>query len=128
MKILFLFQSGSNAQISWEPPQIMCGQIQEYSVYLSVRPEFKPVDVNSGDSVKTIKNQHLHFTQVYCGSESNCTVDAETLTKAFIDMSSKPAILFRIAAKNDKGYGPATQVRWLQQGKQILEVFLWIFN
>jgi hypothetical protein len=24
--------------------------------------------------------------------------------------------LFRIAAKNEKGYGPATQVRWLQQG------------
>jgi hypothetical protein len=39
------------------------------------------------------------------------------LSQAYIDMSSKPAILFRIAAKNEKGYGPATQVRWLQQGK-----------
>lgn len=28
--------------------------------------------------------------------------------------TSKPAIIFRIAARNDKGYGPATQVRWLQ--------------
>ena len=42
---------------------------------------------------------------------------AEVLEQAFIDQSSaKSAILFRIAAKNEKGYGPATQVRWLQQG------------
>lgn len=34
-----------------------------------------------------------------------------------MDYTSKPAIIFRIAARNDKGYGPATQVRWLQ-GKQ----------
>lgn len=24
-------------------------------------------------------------------------------------------LVFRIAARNDKGYGPATQVRWLQE-------------
>ena len=67
----------------------------------------------NASEIKTIKNQHLTFIQVYCGPESSCTVDSDTLAKAFIDVSSKPAILFRIAAKNDKGYGPATQVRWL---------------
>ena len=33
------------------------------------------------------------------------------------ESSQKPAVIFRIAAKNKKGYGPATQVRWLQDAK-----------
>ena len=37
-----------------------------------------------------------------------------SLTAAHIDTTTKPAIIFRIAARNEKGYGPATQVRWLQ--------------
>ena len=36
------------------------------------------------------------------------------MAAAHIDTTTKPAIIFRIAARNDKGYGPATQVRWLQ--------------
>ncbi|KAL0181156.1 hypothetical protein M9458_023562, partial [Cirrhinus mrigala] len=36
------------------------------------------------------------------------------LSNAHIDYTTKPAIIFRIAARNEKGYGPATQVRWLQ--------------
>ena len=111
-------QSGNNAQISWAPPQISCGDIQEYSVYLSIKSDQQQ---DNSNEPKTLKNQHLTFIQVYCGSESSCTVDSETLTKAYIDVSSKPAILFRIAAKNDKGYGPATQVRWLQQGNTYFE-------
>lgn len=34
-------------------------------------------------------------------------------------MTSKPAIIFRIACRNEKGYGPATQVKWLQ-GEPII--------
>lgn len=30
-------------------------------------------------------------------------------------MFSRCCVVFRIAARNDKGYGPATQVRWLQE-------------
>ena len=41
-----------------------------------------------------------------------------SLTAAHIDTTTKPAIIFRIAARNEKGYGPATQVRWLQ-GKNL---------
>lgn len=37
-----------------------------------------------------------------------------SLSAAQVDTTTKPAIIFRIAAKNEKGYGPATQVRWLQ--------------
>ena len=37
-----------------------------------------------------------------------------SLSSAHIDYTTKPAIIFRIAARNEKGYGPATQVRWLQ--------------
>ena len=45
-------------------------------------------------------------TLVFIGSSS--------LQSAHIDYTTKPAIIFRIAARNEKGYGPATQVRWLQ--------------
>ena len=90
-----------------------CGDIQEYSVYLSIKQEQQTDNLIE---TKLIKNNTLTFIQVYCGAESSCIVEAETLSKAYIDVSTKPAILFRIAAKNDKGYGPATQVRWLQQG------------
>jgi host cell factor len=63
----------------------------------------------------------LNFTQIYCGAESNCVVTAETLALAYIDFTTKPAILFRIAARNEKGYGPATQVRWLQGTLNLLD-------
>ena len=76
--------------------------------------------------------------RVYCGPGSSCVVSHAQLGSAHIDMTSKPAIIFHIAAKNDKGlvvsllththtltmflsppcsYGPATQVRWLQDPK-----------
>ncbi|KAA0186247.1 hypothetical protein HAZT_HAZT006011 [Hyalella azteca] len=52
--------------------------------------------------------------RVYCGAQNNCTVLNTQLTAAHIDTTNKAAIILRIAARNDKGYGPATQVRWLQ--------------
>lgn len=56
----------------------------------------------------------LTFVRVYCGKANTCIVSQVTLGNAHVDNSTKPAIIFRIAARNDKGYGPATQVRWLQ--------------
>lgn len=56
----------------------------------------------------------LAFVRVYCGPSSQCTVPNSSLSSAHIDTTTKPAIIFRIAARNEKGYGPATQVRWLQ--------------
>ena len=64
----------------------------------------------------------LAFVRVYCGPSSQCTVPNSSLSSAHIDTTTKPAIIFRIAARNEKGYGPATQVRWLQ-GKIIASSF-----
>lgn len=102
---------GQAAQIFWEPPedQEIGSSIIEYSVYLQTKAK-------SSTASPSNTNNDLCFTQIYCGAEPSCVVSAEVLTKAYVDLSSKPAILFRIAAKNEKGYGPATQVRWLQQG------------
>ena len=52
--------------------------------------------------------------RVYCGPANQAVVSNTSLATAHIDTTTKPAIIFRIAAKNEKGYGPATQVRWLQ--------------
>ncbi|RMZ99332.1 host cell factor 1 isoform X2, partial [Brachionus plicatilis] len=101
---------GQAAQIFWEPPedQELGSNITEYSVYLQTKAK-------SNNASPSNTNHDLCFTQIYCGSEPSCVVSAEVLTRAYVDLSAKPAILFRIAAKNEKGYGPATQVRWLQQ-------------
>ncbi|KAJ1363169.1 hypothetical protein KIN20_022966 [Parelaphostrongylus tenuis] len=96
------------AQLTWEPPQNVAGRISEYSVYLAVRN-------TSGAS-----DNQLAFMRVYVGAEPECIVNQSNLAAAYVDQSAKPAIIFRIAARNEKGYGPATQVRWLQDQKPML--------
>ncbi|XP_030048288.1 host cell factor 1-like [Microcaecilia unicolor] len=56
--------------------------------------------------------------RVYCGPNPSCLVQSSSLSNAHIDYTTKPAIIFRIAARNEKGYGPATQVRWLQKSSK----------
>ncbi|XP_023189701.1 host cell factor 1 isoform X1 [Xiphophorus maculatus] len=95
------------AQLTWEPPAVTAGSITEYSVYLAIQSsQAKPP--GSGPA-------QLAFMRVYCGSNPCCLVQASTLANAHIDYTTKPAVIFRIAARNQKGYGPATQVRWLQE-------------
>lgn len=62
----------------------------------------------------------MAFVRVYGGNLAECSVNAAQLQQAHLDVnnSSKPAIIFRIAARNERGYGPATQVRWLQDQQQ----------
>ena len=101
------FQSLDGAHLSWEPPQNTAGRIAEYSVYLAVRNTAQ-ADAKPGSPAQ------LAFVRVYCGPNPSCTVSSTSLSSAHIDYTTKPAIIFRIAARNEKGYGPATQVRWLQ--------------
>ncbi|ODN03432.1 Host cell factor 1 [Orchesella cincta] len=91
------------ARLSWDDPPNQCGPILEYAVYLSIRPESN-------------EQSPMCFKRVYCGQTRECIVSTKTLTSAFVDTSTgKPAVIFRIAASNVKSYGPATQVRWLQE-------------
>lgn len=89
--------------LSWEPPTSPSGNILEYSAYLAIRT----AQVQDNPS-------QLVFMRIYCGLKTSCMVTAGQLANAHIDYTSRPAIVFRISAKNEKGYGPATQVRWLQ--------------
>ncbi|KAM7309285.1 host cell factor 1 isoform X4 [Ixodes scapularis] len=103
------------AHLSWEAPQGNPGDVTEYSVYLAVRSATTGDGAGSAKTVTSNPSQ-LAFVRVYCGPQAACTVPSASLASAHVDMTSKPAIIFRIAARNDKGYGPATQVRWLQDG------------
>jgi host cell factor len=96
-------KSGEGAHLSWEPPSSTQGEILEYSVYLAVK----------STNPKSTSSQ-LAFVRVYCGAENQCNITNTSISGAHVDTTSKPAIIFRIAARNEKGYGPATQVRWLQ--------------
>ncbi|XP_043069301.1 host cell factor isoform X2 [Drosophila bipectinata] len=94
------------AHLTWEPPPAQkTKEIVEYSVYLAVKPTAKD---------KALTTPQLAFVRVYVGAANQCTVPNTSLLNAHVDCSNKPAIIFRIAARNQKGYGPATQVRWLQ--------------
>lgn len=107
-------KSAEGAQLSWEPPPSNLGPILEYSVYLAVRnTSTVSPNVNETTTIATTPAQ-LAFVRVYLGPTNSCSVPNSSLSAAHMDVTTKPAIIFRIAAKNDKGYGPATQVRWLQ--------------
>ncbi|XP_066030996.1 LOW QUALITY PROTEIN: host cell factor 1 [Chamaea fasciata] len=105
-------KSPDGAHLTWEPPSVTSGRIAEYSVYLAIQggPGGGPRRAGGG--------AQLAFMRVYCGPSPSCLVPASSLASAHIDHTTKPAIIFRIAARNDKGYGPATQVRWLQESSK----------
>ncbi|KAL0196285.1 hypothetical protein M9458_009857, partial [Cirrhinus mrigala] len=94
-----------SVHITWEPPTSPSGKITEYSMYLAVRK-------SRGNSVE--RPGELAFIRIYRGTKTSCTVSENQLSNAHIDCSARPAVVFRIAAKNEQGYGPATQIRWLQ--------------
>ncbi|XP_052120631.1 host cell factor 1 isoform X3 [Frankliniella occidentalis] len=98
------------AHLSWDPPAATSGTIEDYTVYMAVRSATTDSQVVSSGATQ------LAFVRIYQGAENQCSVGFETLTEAHIDTTTKPAILFRIAARNEKGLGPAIQVRWLQDG------------
>lgn len=116
-------KNAEGAHLSWEAPSNAAGNVSEYSVYLAIRSQ----SANQSESDKPVVGLtstsstpvQLAFVRVYCGAQPTCTVSTATLQSAHIDFSTKPAIIFRIAAKNDKGYGPATQVRWLQDMRDL---------
>ncbi|CAL8337270.1 unnamed protein product [Merluccius merluccius] len=101
-------KSPDGAHLTWEPPSVTSGKIIEYSVYLAIQS-------NQTAEAKTSTPAQLAFMRVYCGPSPSCLVQSSSLSNAHIDYTTKPAIIFRIAARNEKGYGPATQVRWLQE-------------
>lgn len=108
--LILLLQNLDGAQLTWEPPAVTSGKITEYSVYLAIQSS----QATASGSGSGPGPAQLAFMRVYCGPNPSCLVQASSLANAHIDYTTKPAIIFRIAARNQKGYGPATQVRWLQ--------------
>nr|XP_055039258.1 host cell factor 1a [Misgurnus anguillicaudatus] len=104
-------KSTDGAHLTWEPPSVTSGKITEYSVYLAIQS-------SQTTEAKASTPAQLAFMRVYCGPNPSCLVQSSSLSNAHIDYTTKPAIIFRIAARNEKGYGPATQVRWLQESSK----------
>ncbi|XP_066525198.1 host cell factor 2 [Hoplias malabaricus] len=99
-----------SVHITWESPTSPSGKILEYSIYLAVRNSQGGVGEKPGE---------LGFIRIYRGTKTSCIVSAANLSNAHIDCSARPAVVFRIAAKNEQGYGPATQIRWLQDTSKL---------
>eukprot|EP00116_Pleurobrachia_bachei_P001452 sb/3461714/ len=92
-------KGADGAHLAWDPPANTNGNISEYSVYLAIK---------NSQSIETPSS--LAFVLVYRDDSPSCTVKTSSLQNAHVDQTNKPAIIFRIAAKNEKGYGPATQI------------------
>lgn len=108
MRRLVCVQVGDSVQITWEAPSSPSGRILEYSMYLAVRKSRSSSE----------RPGQMAFIRIYRGTKTSCSVSSSHLENAHIDSSSscRPAVVFRIAAKNEQGYGPATQIRWIQGG------------
>ncbi|XP_028307202.1 host cell factor 2 isoform X2 [Gouania willdenowi] len=93
--------------ITWEAPSLLAGRIMEYSMYMAVKKSRSSSSERPGQ---------MAFVRIYRGTKMSCTVSSTQLENAHIDRSTfnRPAVVFRIAAKNEQGYGPATQIRWIQ--------------
>ncbi|KAI4896988.1 hypothetical protein NFI96_001372 [Prochilodus magdalenae] len=104
-------KASDSVHITWESPTSPSGKILEYSMYLAVR--------KSRGSSSVEKPGELAFIRIYRGTKTSCTVSSTHLSNAHIDCSARPAVVFRIAAKNEQGYGPATQIRWLQDTSKL---------
>lgn len=100
-----MIQASDSVHVTWEPPTSPSGKILEYSLYLAVKKTRSASLERPGD---------LTFIRIYRGTKTSCTVNGNHLSNAHIDCTARPAVIFRIAAKNEQGYGPATQIRWLQ--------------
>ncbi|XP_010864751.2 host cell factor 2 [Esox lucius] len=107
-------KANDSVHITWESPTSPSGKILEYSMYLAVRKS------RSSSSTSERPGQ-LAFIRIYRGTKTSCTVSPAHLANAHIDSSApnRPAVVFRIAAKNEQGYGPATQIRWLQDASKL---------
>lgn len=96
------------ASLSWSLPNRTPGDETEFSVLLAVRPP-------QAMTTTPINSQQLCFTKVYSGPANSCIIAKHVLDEGYLDHTSgKPSIIFRIGAKNQKGVGPSTQVRWIQ--------------
>ncbi|MEQ2208757.1 hypothetical protein XENOCAPTIV_013704 [Xenoophorus captivus] len=108
-------KASDSVQITWEAPSSPSGRILEYSMYLAVRKSRSSSE----------RPGQMAFIRIYRGTKTSCSVSSSHLENAHIDTSSssRPAVVFRIAAKNEQGYGPATQIRWIQGERASFFIF-----
>ncbi|XP_068572807.1 host cell factor 2 isoform X2 [Cebidichthys violaceus] len=105
-------KANDSVHITWEAPPSPSGRILEYSMYMAVR---------KSRSTSSERPGQMSFIRIYRGSKTSCSVGSAHLDNAQIDCSAsnRPAVVFRIAAKNEQGYGPATQIRWIQDFSKL---------
>ncbi|XP_049423263.1 host cell factor 2 [Epinephelus fuscoguttatus] len=105
-------KANDSVHITWEAPSSPSGRILEYSMYMAVR---------KSRSTSSERPGQMAFIRIYRGTKMSCLVSSTHLDNAQIDCSAsnRPAVVFRIAAKNEQGYGPATQIRWIQDPSKL---------
>uniref|UniRef100_UPI0037E895A3 host cell factor 2 n=1 Tax=Semicossyphus pulcher TaxID=241346 RepID=UPI0037E895A3 len=105
-------KANDSVHITWVAPPSPSGRILEYSMYMAVKKNRSSSSERPGQ---------MAFIRIYRGTKMSCSVSSTHLDNAHIDCSAsnRPAVVFRIAAKNEQGYGPATQIRWIQDPTKL---------
>ncbi|XP_034719221.1 host cell factor 2 isoform X1 [Etheostoma cragini] len=105
-------KANDSVNITWDAPPSPSGRILEYSMYMAVK---------KSRSTSSERPGQMSFIRIYRGTKTSCSVSSTHLDNAQIDCSAsnRPAVVFRIAAKNEQGYGPATQIRWIQDPSKL---------
>ena len=91
----------------------------------------KDGDEESDDDDNEAGSKQLAFVRVYVGMTTMCLVHFTSLQTAHVEKTNgKKTLIFRLAAKNAKGYGSAIQVRWIQgmRHEQCQLCFLFMFE
>ena len=97
-------KNAEGVEISWNSSE----NANDYGLYLAVNP-----------TVRQSNASKYTFIHVYGGTEPKCRLAKKQLENALIEKSPRPAVVFRIVARNAKGFSNAIQVNWLQDDHSL---------
>uniref|UniRef100_A0A5S6QX48 Fibronectin type-III domain-containing protein n=1 Tax=Trichuris muris TaxID=70415 RepID=A0A5S6QX48_TRIMR len=100
--------------VVWEPPANPYGTVNEYSVFVAAM-------TSSSVGIPL----RLTFSRAYMGNQRNCLVSVSFLDQICKGRRTDTVFIFRVAAKNERGYGSSTQAtfRHFRSSLRVLKYF-----
>ncbi|XP_049846533.1 host cell factor homolog hcf-1-like isoform X2 [Schistocerca gregaria] len=96
-------------QLCWDSPKKE--KVREYSVFMAVRGPSS--QVSGEDKSNIYECDQLQYFRIYKGAGNKCAITKEHISSAYLHKTDNYGFIFRIAAKNERGYGPAIPVKWV---------------
>ncbi|XP_049807198.1 host cell factor homolog hcf-1-like [Schistocerca nitens] len=104
-----LLMTDNGIQLCWDSPEKE--KVREYGVYMAVRGPSS--QVSGEDKSNICVSDELQYVCIYKGARNKCAITKEHVSSAYLHKTDNYGFIFRIAAKNERGYGPAIPVKWV---------------